>query len=142
MKAFLLTIGMMIGTLAVSAQSYSYLTFTTAEGAETSMSVSNLKITFSDNNLVATNDAGTQTFALAGLQKMYFATSPATGIHSVQTGSATSVSILGGKLFVDGAEANSVSIYSLDGRKMRNQNLTRGAYIVRVNGQTYKVLAQ
>ena len=63
---------------ALTAKAYDlpYLTFQNTDETETSLAVENLTLIFSDGKLLATNAAGTQTFTLATLKKMYFSQTP------------------------------------------------------------------
>ena len=56
-----------------AAQEYKYLAVQQTDGKVVSLSVDGLKITFADDNMVATNATGTQTFPLASLSVMNFA---------------------------------------------------------------------
>lgn len=132
----------MAGTLHASAQGYDYLTFRQADGTETSLGIDNLTITFASGNLVATN--GTQEFTapLAGMDKMYFAAEPTAIDQATVQDGAAAVRIVNGTLLVDGTPAQGVSVYSLDGRRQPATGLSRGVYVVRLQGKTLKVLAQ
>lgn len=127
---------------AASAQTYSYLTLQQQNGSETSLSIDGLKITFDNGNLVATNGSESTTIPLVNMQKLYFATQP-TGIDGVEGTSATvSATIVGGRLQVNAPEGSAVSVYSIDGRQVGTENLSAGAYVVKVAGRTFKVLSK
>lgn len=59
-------------TLLADDYTYPYLIFTDAAGAQTTLSVASLEITFADGQLVATNGDGTTTLTLADLASMAF----------------------------------------------------------------------
>ena len=59
---------MMMGTMAVHAADYTYLTFETIDGAKASVAVENLALTISGTTLTA----GSQQFTLSNLSKMYY----------------------------------------------------------------------
>ena len=63
-----------LGPSALLADDYTYpyLIFTDAAGAQTTVSVASLEITFADGQLVATNGDGTTTLTLADLASMAF----------------------------------------------------------------------
>ena len=63
----------MAATLTAQAGGYDYLTFEKSDGRQVSVKADGLKMTFTDGNLVARNNEGTMTFALAELSKMFFA---------------------------------------------------------------------
>ncbi len=68
-------------SIAVQAQSYEYLTFTTTSGEE-SLKSSGLTITFSDGSLIAANSEESKSFPLSSLTKFYFSDTAA-AIESV-----------------------------------------------------------
>ncbi len=121
MKKTILFLVMMMGGLSIHAGNYSYLTFVTTDGSKASVSVSGLSITISGTTLTA----GSQSFTLSNLSKMYFSTSDesATGIDEV--------------LAVDLDEA--VEIYELSGKQVSRDQMRRGVYIIKTNKGTYKV---
>ena len=71
MKRISLFFAMLVGVLAVQAEEYTYLTFETMDGAKVSVSVEGLTLTISGTTLTA----GSQTFTLSNLSKMYFSNS-------------------------------------------------------------------
>ncbi len=139
LRLFGLGLSLALG-LTASAQSYSYLTFRQADGSETSLKTSGLKLTFADGNLVATNGSETATFALANMAKMYFSSS-ATAISQASTESV-SASIVNGTLQVTAPAGTSVSVYGLDGREMPHQGLASGVYVVKVGQKVLKLMAK
>lgn len=121
MKKTLLLLVMMIGTLSVQAEDYSYLTFETTDGYKVSVSVSGLSISISGTTLTA----GSQTFTLTNLSKMYFSTSDetSTGINQITS--------------ADLDEAT--EIYDLRGVLVRKDQARRGVYIVKTKNGTFKI---
>lgn len=79
MRRHLLLLITIIATTAVFADDYPYLTFETADGNKTSVSVSSLTLTVKDGKLTV----GDKTFNLSELSKMYFSTIETTGIEKV-----------------------------------------------------------
>jgi len=121
MKKGLLLLLMMMGTLSIQADEYSYLTFETTEGNKVSISVSGLSISISGTTLTV----GSQSFTLTNLSKMYFSTSneTTTGINELTS-----------------ADLNEATeIYDLRGVKVRKDQLKRGVYIVKTKNGTFKV---
>ena len=119
----------MIGVLTAKADGYSYLTFETTEGAKVSVAASGLTITVSGTTLTT----GSQTFTISNLSKMYFTTTDesTTGIEAVTNATldeATEIYDLSGKKIVN--------------RQSPNSRLPHGAYIVKTNGKTYKLVVK
>ena len=116
------------------ADDYPYLTFETQDGTTQSVAVSGLTLTIADGNLVAANGTQTLTLALSDLTKMYFASE------------ATSIDELTSKLPADGvAEVFTlagVSLGQYDSLQAVRAALQQGVYIIKVNGQTLKVMVK
>ncbi len=126
--------------LGMMAQSLDYITFRTANGTERSMTAVGTTITFKDGQITATNGADKATWSLSELSTMFFS-SQATGIETATTQPVT-VAIINGQLQVTAPNGSNISVYTADGRLVSGNNLTKGLYIVRVNQQTFKVLAK
>jgi len=123
MKKIVLLLTILVGTLTAQAGDYTYLTFETTDGAKASVSVSDLTLTISGTTLTA----GTQSFTLSNLSKMYFSTSDeTTGIEEIT--SAT----------LDEA----TDIYDLQGHKVTKAKMTKGVYIVKTKSKTYKMVVR
>ena len=102
---------------------YTYLTFETTDGAKASVSVEELTLSISGTTLTA----GTQTFTLTNLSKMYFSnTDDTTGVEEIT--SAT----------LDEA----TDIYDLQGHKVTKAQMTKGVYIVKTKSRTYKMVVR
>ena len=123
MRKVIFSLLAVIGVATAQADDYTYpfLTIETSSGA-TSISTASLTLTISDGKLIAANETTTQTFSLTELSKMYFSTSSATGIETIEA--ATTVA---------GRE-----VYDLQGRRVDNPG--KGVFIIKENGQTRKVL--
>ncbi len=126
MKKLLFLLTFLLGTAAVHAENYTYLTFETTDGAKISVEVSSLNISFSGTNLIA----GEQTFALSNLSKMYFSSSnETTGIKSL----------------TDEELENITEVYDLNGRQLKLsntqelKNLPPGVYVIKGKSGTYKI---
>lgn len=106
---FLLT--MMGGMLTAHAADYPYLTFETADGTKTSVSTESLTISISSSVLTA----GSASFNLADLSKMYFSESDVSAVESVQE---------------NALDAASVKYYDLQGREVSPDQMKQGVYIM------------
>ena len=115
---------MMVGVLTAHADSYTFLTFETTDGAKASVSVSDLTLTISGTTLIA----GTQSFTLTNLSKMYFSTSDETTTGIEEITSAT----------LDEA----TDIYDLQGHRVTKDQMRRGVYIVKTKDRTYKMVVR
>ena len=124
MKKIILFMTMMVGVLTAHADSYTFLTFESTDGAKASVSVSDMTLTISGTTLTA----GTQSFTLTNLSKMYFSTSDetTTGISEVM------------KADLDEA----TDIYDLQGHKVTKAQMRRGVYIVKTKSRTYKMVVR
>jgi len=124
MKKFIVLLLMMMGTLGVHADSYTYLTFETTDGAKVSVEASSLTITISGTTLTA----GSQSFTLSNLSKMYFSNSDeTTGIDRIDNGELT-------------IENSATAIYDLQGRKVTKDEMRSGqVYIVKTKSGTHKI---
>ena len=106
------------------------------------MSIDRLKITFANDNLMATNGTETFTAPVADMSKMFFSTTP-TAVNTVAASdNGLHASIVNGQLKINAPAGSRVSVYSIDGREVGTAQLTKGTYLVRVNNQTLKVIAQ
>jgi hypothetical protein len=124
MKKIILFMTMMVGVLTAHADSYTFLTFETTDGAKASVSVSDLTLTISGTTLTA----GTQSFTLTNLSKMYFSTSDETTTGIEEFTSAT----------LDEA----TDIYDLQGHRVTKAQMRRGVYIVKTKSRTYKMVVR
>lgn len=124
MKKKVLLLMALIGALNVHAEGFTYLTFETTDGAKASVDVSSLKLTISGNTLTA----GSQTFTLTNLSKMYFSTTDetTTGIEEIDVNT------------ID----ESADIYDLKGHKIPKTQMKKGVYIVKTNNKTYKMIVR
>lgn len=132
MKSFILGILMMVGTLPTMAESYPYLTFELTDGTKVSVPVSSLTLTVNGTTL----KAGSQTFTISNLSKMYFSSTD-------ETSGATAID----ELTADDLEGK--EIYDLNGHKIELQitnyelpKLPRGVYIVKSKNKTCKIVVK
>ena len=113
----------LVGALNVQAEEYAYLTFETTDGEKASVAVSSLTLTISGNTLTA----GSQTFTLSNLSKMYFSnTDETTAIEEITTATLD----------------EAADIYDLQGHKVTKDQMKRGVYIVKTKSRTYKMIVK
>ena len=129
-KKFALLLTVWGTALVAQADDYPYLTFETTDGAKISVSVESLTLSISGTTLTA----GSQTFTLSNLAKMYFtATSETTtGIESIDN------------LSIDRLLTKDAEVYDLSGKKLvkatsSNGQLPRGVYIIKTKEGTSKI---
>ena len=120
MKKLILIMALLVGTLTAHAADYAYLTFETTDGAKISVPAESLNITISGTTLTA----GSQSFTLSNLNKMYFSNSNET----------TEIS---DELRLQNEEI--ADIYDLNGRKVSKDQLQKGIYLVKNKNGTYKI---
>ena len=120
MRKKLLLFMLLIGSMALYAEEYTYLTFETTDGAKVSVSVSSLSITISGTTLTA----GDQSFTLSNLSKMYFSSSnETTGIESFTIADWDEIT----------------EIYDLKGSKVSKDQMQKGVYVVKSKNGTHKI---
>lgn len=129
-KNLLKKMGMMaafalLGTSAM-ADDFHYLTFETTDGAKASIEINSLSMTINGTTLMA----GSQTFPLSNLSKMYFSVSD-------ETSSATDIRQL------DNLNSQEIlAVYDLQGHKIAKEQMKKGVYIVKTQGGTYKIASK
>ena len=122
MKKLFLLLTVLVTTLTVQAEGYTYLTFETTDGAKASVAVENLTLTINGTTLTA----GSQQFTLSNLSKMYFSTSDET------TGLSEELKVK--------SEEFATAIYDLQGRKVTKDEMRSGqVYIVKTKSGTHKI---
>ena len=120
-KVFLLAF--CLGVLGIQAENYTYLTFEMTDGTKTSVPASSLTLTFSGSTLTA----GSQTFTLSNLSKMYFSTTDeTTGIEEISIA----------------ALDEATEIYDLQGHKIPREQMRKGVYIVKTKQRTCKMMVR
>ena len=143
MKTLIATLALALSATSVSAQNYDFLTFQNTDNTTKSLSIDGLKITFENGNAVATVNGQTETFALDNLQKLYFTEKDVTGIEQVvATDNQVRVYAENGKLMISAPENSKVAVYSIDGRRVSDEYLPQGTYVVRVNDRSFKIFVK
>lgn len=129
-KNLLKKMGMMaafalLGTSAM-ADDFHYLTFETTDGAKASVELSSLSMTIDGTTLMA----GSQTFVLSNLSRMYFSVSD-------ETSSATDIRQL------DNLNSQEIlAVYDLQGHKIAKEQMKKGVYIIKTPNGTYKIASK
>ena len=125
MKRFFLIFLTVLGVMTAKAQdSYTYLTFETNEGAKVSVPAQALTITLNETVLTAGNNS----FALANLTKMYFSSSDET---------TTGIVDITNDMIEEASE-----IFDLKGIKVQKDQMKQGAYIIKTQSGTFKVIVR
>lgn len=119
-----LTVQGSVHTLQEMAErAYNFLTFEMTDGAKVSVAISSLTLTINGNTLTA----GSQTFTLSNLSKMYFSnTDETTGIEEM-----TSATL-----------EEAAEIYDLQGHRIAKEQMTKGVYIVKTKSKTQKIVVK
>ena len=128
MKKIVLLFMTLVGGLTVQAEeTYTYLTFETTDGTKASVDVSSLTLTISGNTLTA----GSQSFTLSNLSKMYFSNDEQTTAINEIDYSQT-----------DDLLSESTDIYDLQGHKVSREQMRKGIYIIKTKSRTYKMIVK
>ena len=123
MKKIILFLTMLVGAMAAQAGDYAYLTFETTDGSKVSVSVaSDVTLTISGTTLTA----GTQSFTLANLSKMYFTTSDETSTTGISKVMKTDLD-------------EATEIYDLQGHKVTKDLMRSGVYVIKTKQGTFKL---
>ena len=143
----------LFATTTISAQRLDYLTFRLLNGNEYSQNIaSGATITFTNTSLVVQATEPSLEFSLTDLEALFFTAEP-TGINDLETLDA-SVRYTGGTLHVEAPAGSKVGVYSLDGRTIatlkKNTDgnerfslpLNKGIYVIHIDQQSFKILAQ
>ena len=123
MKKIVFILMALVGALNMQAEEYTYLTFETTDGEKASVPVSSLTLTMSGNTLTA----GSQSFTLSNLSKMYFSNSDETTAIEEITNAALD---------------ETTDIYDLQGHRVTKDQMKRGVYIVKTKSRTYKMIVK
>ncbi|MCR4994222.1 MAG: Ig-like domain-containing protein [Bacteroidales bacterium] len=116
MKRFLvftINVVLSIGLSMADDYTYPYLVFTDSDGDETTVSVDDLEITFSDGQLVATNGDGSITLTLSTLASMAFSTTGGSSSEKTACGLAFSSATATAQMGEDFTEPTLTNPYNL-----------------------------
>ena len=125
---------LMVLPVVASDYVYKYLVLTTTGGEQTTVATENLRITFADGKLVASNDDGSMEVTLASLSKMFF---------SEKGTESTGVSTVDSRVSDNAA----CEVYALSGLHMGSyqslsearSRLAHGIYVVKQSGKNIKI---
>ena len=120
MRKLLLLLLMSVSVLMVQAGVYHYLTFERTDGEKVSIDVSSLTLAIDGNTLTA----GSESFVIGDLVKMYFSASDETTVTSIDT-----------YLLEEAAE-----IYDLKGNRVSKLQTKDGVYVVKTKDGNYKLV--
>ena len=131
MKKIAMVSLLLVSALTTSAEGFPYLTFELTDGSKVSVDVTQLTLAISGNTL----KAGSLSFTLTNLSKMYFSNTneTTTGIEDVDEQALSDFSI--------------AEVYDLNGRRILNGSsmkgrLPQGVYIVKTREKTYKMMVR
>ena len=121
---------MVMSSMVLNAEEYTYLTFQTKDGTQYSLAVSGLTITFADGNMLASD--GTS-LPLSSLSKMYFSTtSDISGLKIDDTKEAVLV-----------FNSSGIQIGAYSTLQEALSSLGKGLYLIKNNkGETNKVISK
>lgn len=122
-----LLLGWATGT---QAGDYTHLTMQKSDSTTLALDVALLTMTFADGQLVAANDRGSYTFALADLSRMFFSKASSTGLDAVATDA--------GSMPVTVYTLAGVSLGQYDSLATFTRRAAKGVYLVKCNGRTFK----
>lgn len=133
MKKYLLLVFMAITAIAVHAE-YNRLVFRTLDGEELSVGLSDLNISFTSGEMLATSEGESVKIALTSLESMEFANGTTTSIENVNTGNK-----LEGKIMVYTTDGQLYGSY--DSVTSACATLQTGVYIFKAeNGINTKII--
>ena len=126
MKKIALLILTLVGTLLMHAEEkYSYLTFEMTDGKKVSVNTESLKLSVNGTTLTA----GTQSFTLTNLSKMYFSTSDESNPSDIEEVSSATLD-------------DAIEIYDLQGHQVTKAQMRKGVYIVKTKEKTCKIVVK
>lgn len=126
MKKIALLILTLVGTLLMHAEEkYSYLTFEMTDGKKVSVNTESLKLSVNGTTLTA----GTQSFTLTNLSKMYFSTSDESNTSDIEEVSCATLD-------------DAIEIYDLQGHQVTKAQMRKGVYIVKTKEKTCKIVVK
>lgn len=120
MKKLILLLSILTSAITARASDYTYLTFETTDGNKISVPAAELQINISGSTLTA----GSQSFTLSNLSKMYFSTADMT----------TGIAALTAEELEESAE-----IYDLNGCRVSKDALQKGVYVIKNKKGNFKI---
>lgn len=129
MKRLLIIAFMMSICGQIVAADFDYFILRQTDGTVTALSSANLRITFSDGNLVATSSSGSTTLPLTTMEAMFFSDTDLAGIKSVSNETGTTGVVI--------YNMSGVAVAKGDSMDDAVKSLRSGLYIVK-KGSTVK----
>ncbi|MBQ8098653.1 MAG: T9SS type A sorting domain-containing protein [Bacteroidaceae bacterium] len=139
-----------LGVAQVSADDLKYLNLQDQNGSVVSLSLSGLKLTFSDGVLTATQNGSQKTFTITDLNKMFFSAEE-TGIKSARK-AQSGLELNGSNLLLNVPAGTVARIYdgqgrlvltstiAAEGKAIQLSDLQSGIYVVKAGEVTKKIL--
>jgi hypothetical protein len=113
---------------------YKYLTVKGSDGKQVSLASQDLKLTFADGQLMATNGDGTQTFELASLASMQFSeTESTTGIDKQVAADSQQLNVY---------TLSGMYVGTFDATSTLDTQLKSGVYVVKQNKKSTKIIVK
>ncbi len=133
MKKLFLTLLIVVASLTARAYDYPYLVFQTTDGTAYVVAVESLSIDINSNQLITTNNEGTQTFTLSELSKMYFSVSSPTDINELFSS--------------DGGEVEAIAVTGVSLGRFANASeaikaLKPGIYVLKSKSNVTKIVVR
>lgn len=123
----------LLGIATIQAEDYPYMMFQTNDGNVLTMASASLTITFSDGNMVASNGSESKTVALTDLNKMFFASNPAS-VETTQTEEVNEP--------VEVFTVTGISVGKYENIQQVQATLERGIYVVKGKNKTLKIVVK
>lgn len=130
MKRFVIALLLTASISYASAYDFPYLVFQNSDFTETAVSVESLTLSISGDQIIATNNDGTQYFSLSNLNKMEFSTTTTEAPETDAEENDPHVEIY---------NLTGVHIGGFDSIDIATSSLQRGIYIVKGTSETYKI---
>lgn len=154
LQALALLVGAGWAAVPAQADDYAYLTLQYGGMQESVVLTAVKKITFGSGTMQLVTDAGTSSYALGTMEKLFFSAVP-TAVKAAPEASEGTLDYdaRAARLTVGaGAAARRLAVYSLNGTRVKEQavpaggaevsvaDLARGLYVVKMGGQTLKIV--
>jgi hypothetical protein len=151
LKKMLTAMLLMLSATAM-ADNYAYLAIQEQDKENTYSLQQISKITFNEANMILNMTDGSKVeLPLAGLSKMFFTEAGPTGIMTAGN-DKSGVRLIDGVVHVNAPAGSTVTLYNIKGQAIKSitatseeteinvSNMTKGVYIVKVGGQSKKIM--
>ena len=133
MKKILLMLTVVGCSLMAHAADYPYLVFTNTEDVNTILSISNMTLTVSGNQLIVTNAEGTESFVLTDLKSMQFSAD----------GSVTALdNVINTEAEMEVYTLTGVRLGRFDNLEDARRQIGQGTYLISDGKNTQKIVIQ